>query len=155
MSAALSLPTTSNLDAMVRIDIVEARLLSLGGEMAAPRGGSFTRAPVKHHFTPGLYTREIFMPAGSILTSKIHKTEHPFVVSKGRCFVYMGGSSWVSITAPHFGITYPGTRRLLVILEDTIWTTFHVTDLTDVGEIEDEIIEKRQNPLLPMMEDAA
>ncbi len=55
--------------------------------------------------------------------------------------------------APHTGITMPGTRRLLVMHEDTVWTTFHVTDLTDPKEIEDEIVLNYKNPLLqPLLE---
>lgn len=51
--------------------------------------------PVVHRFTPGLYVREIFMAAGTLLTSKIHKTEHPYVVSKGRVSVLTEG--WNSL----------------------------------------------------------
>ena len=40
--------------------------------------------PLVHRFTPGMYIREIFMPAGTMLTSMIHKTEHPYVVSQGK-----------------------------------------------------------------------
>ena len=39
--------------------------------------------PVTHRFTPGLYSREIFMPKGTFVTSKIHKTEHPLVILSG------------------------------------------------------------------------
>lgn len=98
--------------------------------------------PVRHKFTPGLYIREIYMPAGSLLTSKIHKTQHPYVISQGRVSVLTEDQGWVELSAPHMGITLPGTRRLLYIHEDTIWTTFHPTDLTDVNEIEEQIIEK-------------
>jgi len=31
--------------------------------------------PLKHHFAGGLYTREIFMPKGTIIASLIHKTD--------------------------------------------------------------------------------
>ena len=34
--------------------------------------------PLVHRFTEGLYVREIFMPAGSLITSKIHKTQHQY-----------------------------------------------------------------------------
>ena len=98
--------------------------------------------PVTHRFTPGLYVREIFMPAGTILTSKIHKTEHPFVISKGSLDVLMEDGVWVHMEAPHTGITKPGTRRVLRIIEDTIWTTFHPTNETDVEKIEAAIIER-------------
>lgn len=98
--------------------------------------------PLVHRFTPGLYIREIFMPAGTLLTSKIHKTEHPYTISKGRVRVLTEESGWVELRAPHTGVTKPGTRRVLYILEDTIWTTYHPTTLTDLGEIEDALIEK-------------
>lgn len=136
------------LSPMELIDAVEARILALGGAEQKV-GEHLPDFPVKHHFTPGIYAREILMKAGSVLTSKIHKTEHPFVVSQGKCLVYLNREDgWAAICAPHFGVTQPGTRRILVILEDTIWTTFHATDLTDPAEIERTIIEEYQNPLL-------
>ena len=90
-----------------------------------------TECPLVHRFTPGLYIREIFMPAGTIVVSKIHKTEHPFIVSQGQVNVWIEGQGVERICAPHCGITRPGTRRVLYIREDCIWTTFHVTELTD------------------------
>lgn len=103
--------------------------------------------PLVHRFTPGLYIREIFMPAGTLLTSKIHQTEHPYVVTKGVVSVWTEREGWVKITAPHTGITKPGTRRLLYIHEDTTWTTFHPTDKTDLAEIEDDLIVKHREHL--------
>ena len=84
--------------------------------------------PVKHMFTNGMYIREIFMPAGSLITSKIHKTEHPYTVSYGVVAVSVDGGDWDEITAPYTGITKPGTRRLLYVIEDCIWTTYHPLD---------------------------
>ena len=104
--------------------------------------------PVVHRFTPGLYIREIFMPAGSVLTSKIHKTEHPFVISKGVVSVWTAEEGAITLNAPYTGITKPGTRRVLFIHEDTIWTTFHVGEENNVEAIEDRIIEPRVNSRL-------
>lgn len=104
--------------------------------------------PLVHRFTPGMYIREIFMPAGSVLTSKIHKTEHPYVISKGVVTVWTAEQGAITLSAPHTGITKPGTRRVLFVHEDTIWTTFHVGDETTVEEIEDRIIEHRDTPCL-------
>jgi hypothetical protein len=101
--------------------------------------------PVIHRFTPGLYIREIFMPAGSVLTSKIHKTEHPFVILKGIVSVWTADRGTVTLKAPYTGITEPGTRRVLFVHEDTVWTTFHVGDEDAVEAIEERIIEKRDN----------
>ena len=93
-----------------------------------------------HNFCPGMYARTVFMPAGAVLTSKIHKTQHFFVVTKGSCTVSNSHGQLELISAPYLGVTMPGTKRALLIHEDCIWTTFHATDLTDVAEIERTIL---------------
>jgi len=111
--------------------------------------------PLKHTFTPGLYSRQIFMPKDSVIVSKIHKTEHQFVVSMGVAFVKVNDEEWEEIKAPYIGITKPGTRRVLVIGEDCIWTTFHPATefpkddseeslLDAVAKIEERIILKHE-----------
>lgn len=97
--------------------------------------------PLVHRFTPGLYVREIFMPKGSLVISKIHKTEHPYVISKGHAAVWTAGEGVVHLKAPHFGITKPGTCRVLYILEDCIWTTFHPTKETSLEILEATLVD--------------
>lgn len=115
--------------------------------------------PVEHRFTPGLYTREIFMPAGMRITSMIHKTEHQFIVLQGSVSVYSENDGEQLITAPFIGKTLPGTRRVLLVHEDTRWITCHPTDVVPennseksiedaVNKIMEQIIEFRENPLL-------
>lgn len=126
-------------DSLAMIDKLEATLI---------REFPKIECPLDHVFTPGLYTRVILMKAGSLITSKIHKTEHPFVVLKGKVSVWTKEAGAVTIEAPFLGVTQPGTKRVLYIHEDTIWATFHPTELKTVEEIEEVIIEKRVNPLL-------
>lgn len=106
--------------------------------------------PLVHMFTDGMYIREIVMPTGALVTSKIHKTEHPYVVSKGKLLVRVDNGEWVEIAAPYTGITKAGTRRVAYILEDCTWTTFHNNpdNLTDLEQIEDLVIERYENPLI-------
>lgn len=103
--------------------------------------------PVSHVFAPGLYIRTIFMPAGTLLTSKIHKTRHSFMVTRGLVQVINQlDNSVIEIDAreiPFMGFTEPGTRRVLRVIEDTIWSTFHVTDKTTPEAVEADIIEVR------------
>lgn len=96
--------------------------------------------PIRHYFTPGLYCREMFVPAGTILTSKCHKTEHPFIVSKGCVSVIKQEKVEAFIEAPYFGITYPNTRRVIYAHEDTIWTTIHATDIKPESDSEEDIL---------------
>lgn len=93
----------------------------------------------RHVFTPGLCVRELFMPAGTLLTSRIHLLEHPFVISLGVCSVWDLENGWQLLSAPHTGVTQPGTRRALYVHEDTIWSTFHVTTETDPNKVLAEI----------------
>jgi hypothetical protein len=84
--------------------------------------------PVEHLFTPGLYRRTITMPPDSALTSKIHKTEHPYAVLKGRVLVWVPGGESVTLEAGYQGVTLPGTRRALYVPPDSepcVWATFH------------------------------
>lgn len=95
--------------------------------------------PLKHTFVDGAYVREIFMPKGTLLTSKIHKVKHPYFVMKGKCSV-MTENGIQEITAPFNGITEPGTKRVLYMHEDTIWITVHVTNETNLEKIEEQVI---------------
>jgi hypothetical protein len=135
MSAALEQKPNSVLAHSV-IDEVERRLLATEHVIVRGYGQEHPSFPTFHHFTPGLYCRELHMPAGSLVTSYIHRFEHPYIVSKGDCYVFSDACEWVRVTSPHFGITKAGTRRMLVMVADTIWTTFHTTDLRDIEEIE-------------------
>jgi len=104
--------------------------------------------PVTHRFTPGLYAREIFMPAGTLITSKIHKTEHPFVVLSGRVSVWTGDGEAAMLEGGHVGITKAGTRRVLYIHSDTRWVTFHPSEETDLVKLEEQLIEPHDFPKL-------
>jgi hypothetical protein len=102
--------------------------------------------PVTHRWTPGLYIREILIPAGTIATSMEHRTEHPFVLSSGVVEVVDSHGNAQLLQAPHTGITLPGTKRALRALTDVVWTTFHVTDKQDVEEIAADILVPHPDP---------
>lgn len=82
--------------------------------------------PLEHTFPPGMYVRKIFMPAGTIVTSRVHLFEHPFFIMQGRCSVISENEGSVVYTAPHSGTTLPNTRRFIYVHEDTVWATVHV-----------------------------
>ncbi|MFZ2937654.1 MAG: hypothetical protein WA066_02995 [Candidatus Omnitrophota bacterium] len=95
--------------------------------------------PLKHIFVDGAYVREITMPKGALVVSKIHKKTHPYFILKGEVSV-LTEDGVVRLKAPYSGITLAGTKRVLYIHEETIWTTIHVTGETDLEKIEKEII---------------
>ena len=96
--------------------------------------------PVKHHFAPGSYGREMTLPAGLVVVGKIHKHAHINVISKGRVQVFTEQEGVLELAAPCTFVSSPGTQRVVHVLEETVWTTVHVTDKTDLAEIEREVI---------------
>lgn len=134
-----TLVETHDAPAVSRLHEFEAQL------SAAPQ----VDMPLEHFFTPGLYLRKIFMPAGTVVVSRRHKTEHPFMVLAGIADVFNEHGEFVErVKAPHVGVTKPGTLRILLIQDDSVWATAHVTELTDPDEIVMEVSE-HDNPLLP------
>lgn len=129
------------------LDIVENRIKS---------SGTNVDLPLTHTFSKGLYSREMFVPEGAVLTSKVHKEAHQFMLIKGSMIIISEGGA-VRITAPFHGITEKGSTRLGIALEDSIWTTFHNCNLVEdkdysedearelVLEIEDMLVEDRHN----------
>lgn len=138
MDSIIESKPEKSLETVTPLDILEAEIFK------QPQ----VYCPLVHRFTPNLYTREIFMPAGTVVTSVKHLTRHPFVISQGDVSVWQDGQEIARYQAPYTGITEPGTRRLLVTHADTIWTTFHVTEKTDPDEIIQEITDTEPNPLL-------
>lgn len=104
--------------------------------------------PITHKFTPNMYIREIFMPAGTIVTSALHLTTHPFFILKGDVSVWYYDVPIERYKAPYSGITKAGTRRLLYNHEDTIWVACYATTLTDIDEITKSLVCTDMNPYI-------
>jgi hypothetical protein len=96
---------------------------------------------LEHVFAPGLYARQIQMPAGALVVGKIHKHSHVNTISKGRCLVATE-FGYEELVAPHTFVSKPGTKRAVLVLEDTVWTTYHPTEETDLERVEDHVIAK-------------
>lgn len=107
--------------------------------------------PLKHHFEGGLYTREIFMPKGSLNISLIHKQQHPSFLVKGK-LSYLNDEGVVeTIEAPHSIFTQIGTQRVFYIHEDVIWICVYKTDATTPEEAEREIYTENYTELPPQL----
>lgn len=114
-----------------RIEVVEAKLLHLPQR----------ECPVVHKFAPGVYMREILMPRNTFVIGHQHKTKHFNIVLTGRAIVMMDGVV-NHVTAPCTFVSEPGVRKVLYIIEPMRWATCHVTESTDLTEIEEQVIEK-------------
>ncbi len=124
----------------------EEQLLDLPGSYGNPEKPGQDKVaneinPLKHTFADGLYIREIFMPKGQIISTGIHKIEHPYFVQKGDISI-LTDQGIKRIKAPYNGITKPGTKRLIYMHEDSIWITVHATDKKDPESVLKDVIAK-------------
>lgn len=94
---------------------------------------------VKHHFSKGVYARELHIPAGTVLTGDIHKYENLNILSCGEMSVLIDGRIQ-TVCAPFTVVSPPGTKRVAYAHTDCIWTTIHGTDKTDVDAIRAEFV---------------
>jgi len=98
--------------------------------------------PLTHTFAPGSYARGIQLPAGALVVGKIHKHAHLNIISRGLVTVVTEFGR-MKIDARKQPVTFtsePGTKRALYVHEETWWTTIHLTEKTDLAEIERDII---------------
>jgi hypothetical protein len=93
--------------------------------------------PLRHWLAPGIYAREIYLPAQTLVVGKIHRHRHFNIISQGRvtCYTEFGLEEHV---APSSFISEAGTKRVVLTHEDAIWTTIHPnpTNETDIAKLE-------------------
>jgi len=95
--------------------------------------------PVKHHLKDGLYTREVFMPKGSLVVSFIHLTNHPSFFMSGEMSVLVDDGEIKRIKAPMVIHTEIGTQRVAYMHEDCVWTCVYKTNKHTIKEAEKEV----------------
>ena len=123
---------TCNLLAPIDLtDQVEAKLLEL------PQ----VDCPVLHHFGPGVYIREVRMPAGSLILGHRHRNAHTNILVQGRLKFLNEGGEVVELVAPAVLTSNPG-RKLAYIIEDTVWQNVYATEEKDVEKLEAALLDK-------------
>jgi hypothetical protein len=95
--------------------------------------------PVTHHLEDGLYTREIFMPKGTVVVSFIHKQNHPSFFLSGEMSVLKDTGEIDRIKAPMKVMTEIGTQRVAYMHEDCVWVCVYRTDKETIEEAERDV----------------
>lgn len=133
---------------------LRAQILRLQDEMLAdPRctaitapGGTTPDFPVTHFRAPGMVARQMLLPKGGLIIGKIHRHSHLNQISFGHCIVVTEAGER-EIKGPTTFANEPGAKRAVLVLEDTLWTTFHLNpnnydpdNEDDMRKLEAEII---------------
>jgi len=77
--------------------------------------------PIRHYFSPGIYAREMSIPAGTVVTGAIHRTENLIIVSTGRLRIVTDEGTR-EVVAGDVVTCLPGMKNAVVAIEDSRWT---------------------------------
>jgi hypothetical protein len=99
--------------------------------------------PLTHRFADGIYCREIRVPAGYLIVTKLFKQSHATFLLVGEVSI-LTEQGIQRIKAPCSLITSVGTKRVIYVHKACVWTTVHQNpkQLTDIGLLEEDIIAK-------------
>jgi hypothetical protein len=95
--------------------------------------------PLEHFICNKTYVRQITLPKDMILTGKVHNFDHTSILSKGEVTI-MTSEGTTRIKAPATWISKAGTKRLIYVHEETIWSTIHQSENTQVKDLENELV---------------
>lgn len=93
---------------------------------------------VTNHLVDGLYVRELLLPEGSFVLSRVHKRSLVNIISKGHVIV-IDPNGRNEYTAPCTFISPAGTQRIVYATEETVWNTAHITDVQDPDELVEDL----------------
>jgi hypothetical protein len=148
----MGLPATpEQLQSRGKIYRLEAALydhaVKVGG-VDAPTGLDVRTGPEPvHTMTPGVYVRELTIPAGMVVVPKRHAREHVCKISKGRATVFTEDGV-TEVVAPYTFVSPAGSKRVLLVREEITWATIHRTDFSTLDEIMRDIIIEEGDDLI-------
>ena len=101
--------------------------------------------PVTDHiFHGGMYCRQVFREAGTLIVGKVHKKEHFYMVVTGTILITTEDGA-IEAHAPYLFCSKPGTQRNVYAVTDALCMTIHRTDNSTVEDVEDEVVEYDPN----------
>lgn len=99
--------------------------------------------PITHRFAPGIYIREVRMPAGSYVIGHHHTTDHLNIMLSGHLTILNEDGTKTDLKAPQTFIA-PSGRKIAYIHEDVIWQNVFATDERDVETLESMFLDKSE-----------
>lgn len=99
-----------------------------------------------HHFAPGLYARELIIPAGAVIIGKMHRHAHLAVMAYGDMTLYSTQAGRNRMQGYHLIESPAGIKRVGYAHADSCWITFHVTQERDLEALERDIIAPEDIP---------
>ena len=93
----------------------------------------------QHYQIKGVYARTMFVPAGMLVTGKIHNFESIGILAQGTMRITNGETSAL-VSAPYIAVDKAGIKRLGYAETDCTFISVHRTDAEEITDIEDELV---------------
>jgi hypothetical protein len=100
--------------------------------------------PVTHHFGGGIYLREMFAPAGTLVLGHEHVGDHMCILLKGKMRILTPDGDAVKEIAAPLIFTASAGRKLAIALEDTVFINVFPTEETDPEKCEAIFVKKSE-----------
>jgi len=104
--------------------------------------GTFVFDPkIEHHFSDGLYAKQMFVPKDHLVVQHSHKFNHLSILGKGKAIVKTDTSEKI-YEAPACLEIKEDINHAIIALEDCIWYCIHATNETDISKIDEVLIKE-------------
>ncbi len=97
--------------------------------------------PVVHHFGPGIYIREVTIPAGTLAVGHSQKFDHLNLLLRGTVAIIGEDGQPRVLKAPLIFVGKPG-RKIGYAVEDTVWQNIYATEERDIAKLEETFLNK-------------
>jgi hypothetical protein len=92
-----------------------------------------------HHFADGVYLRELFMAAGTVVVGKIHRTKHLTIICNGTVRITTD-EGVKEVTGPAVFASDAGAKKAIYAITDATLMNPHPTEETDLAKLEEQFI---------------
>lgn len=88
---------------------------------------------VNHYFGGGVYSKEMLIPAGTLLGQHVHTYDHLSILASGQAIVIVDNVP-TAYTGPACLVIQANKQHMVHALTDTVWYCIHATDDPHLNE---------------------
>jgi quercetin dioxygenase-like cupin family protein len=96
---------------------------------------------INHHFSSGLYAKEVMFEKGTRLIQHKHNYDHLSILAKGKVIVLVDDKEF-EVTAPACLNIEANKHHGVIALEDCVWYCIHATSETDPDVVDKVLIKE-------------
>lgn len=96
---------------------------------------------VVHHFSSGVYAKQMQLPKGYTALSHSHEYDHLSILAKGKVRIQTDETSG-EFEAPTCLTIKAGMNHSITALEDVTWFCIHATEETDPQKVDEVLIQR-------------